>query len=170
MKKLTTLFSLFGLLVLTLSMSECANKTFTKSPPFTVGEITAQKWMAGVAQGGSGINIIVPITNLEAGVDIDSIYYMGHKVGLNTKPGDETLFVGHIYFKPKADMNMSDQDQGEYANPVPELGNNTKFKLKDDQVVIEYLFNQKYYWTKLNGVKKLEQQNYPSMPNPDSDN
>lgn len=162
--KFSKLLYLVGVLVLTMSMSECSNKNFEQNPPFSVTNAYVQKWMAGVAQGGSGINVVVPITKMEQGVLIDSVFYLGHSAALATKPGDNSTYVGHIVFKPKDDMNMSDQVNGEYGNPVPDVGNNT-YELKEDELVVQYRFNGKTMLSKFSGVSKKEQQNYPTMPN-----
>lgn len=168
--KLTKLVYLIGLFVLTMSMSECNSKKLEPNPPFQVDNAYAQKWMAGVAQGGSGINVVVPVSKMEADVTLEWVYYMGHKVALATKPGDDSVYVGHIVFKAKEDMTMSDESNGEYGNPVPEVGEHNQFKLKEDELVVGYTYQGKSMLSKFQGVMQKEQQNYPSMPNPDDGN
>ena len=145
-----------------LSMSKCSDKKFQEDPPFTVGFSYAQKWVAGTQQGGSGINVAFIIENIQEGVSIDSVYYLTHKVGLETKPMSEDTYFGFITYKTKEDMVMSGEGTDEYGNPVPDVGSTHGYELTREQAVLEYTLNGKTYVTLVNGVAQKEQQNYPS--------
>lgn len=164
MKQLRTI-SIWALALVFMSMSECGNKQLTDNPPFTVGDSYSQEWVAGVESGGSGVNLIVQITDLQEGVSIDSVYFRGQKVDLATKPGDDSTYAAYLLHPPKPDMTMSGDATAEYGNPVPKMGE--EYNLGPDACVIVYTHNGKKGYTKVEGIMRKEAQAYPSAPNPD---
>lgn len=148
-----------------MANSDCSNKQFSTDPPFEIDAPYMQKWMAGVEEGGSGVNLVIPMTNMEAGVKIDSVYFRGRQLELATKPGNDMLYVAYWTDLKKPDMTMSDEEGGEYGNPVPVI--KSKYKLKDNEAVIQYQYGGKTYYTKLADIAERPQLNYPSAPKPD---
>jgi len=145
-----------------LSMSKCSDKSLEENPPFKVDFAYAQKWVAGTQQGGSGINLAFTILDMEPDVTIDTVYYLTHKVSLETKPQSENMYFGYIAFKAKQDMVMSGEGTDEYGNPVPDVGSKHGYELTREQAVLQYKHNGKTYVTMVQGVVQKEQLNYPS--------
>ena len=158
-------FGIWLLALVFMANSDCSNKKLENDPPFTITDAYSQKWMAGVEMGGSGVYLIIPVSEMAADVKIDSVYFRGQLLELATKPGDDNVYVAHWVNPEKPDMTMSDAPNGEYGNPVPEL--NDSFKLTADECVIQYQQGGKTHYTKLGGIPEREQLNYPSAPNPD---
>ena len=118
--------------------------------------------------GGSGVNLVIPFSNMEADVQIDSVYFRGQQLKLATKPGDDNTYVAHLVNPKKPDMTMSDGQGAEYGNPVPVVS--SKFKLEVNEAVIQYQHAGKTFYTRLKGITERPQLNYPSMPKPDDGN
>lgn len=150
-----------------LSMSKCSDKKFEDNPPFDVGFCYSQKWMAGTEQGGSGINLAFVIENIKEGVQMDSVYFLSHKVALVTKPMSENRYFGYINLSGKPDMIMSGDGSDEYGNPVPVVSETHDYKLTREQAVLQYTYDGKTYVTLINNVAQKEQQNFPSAPKGD---
>lgn len=156
---------MWAMALIFMSMSECSNKQLTADPPFDATAAYFQKWVAGVEMGGSGVNLIIPMSKMKSGVQIDSVYFRGQRLALATKPGDDATFVAYLVNPKKPDMTMSDEEGAEYGNPVPALSN--KYKLQPNEAVIKYQYGGKTYYTKISEIAERDQVNYPSMPNPD---
>lgn len=167
MKQLRT-FGIWLLALVFMANSDCSNKKLENDPPFTVTDAYTQKWVAGVEMGGSGVNLVIPISAMQSGVQIDSVYFRGQQLPLATKPGDDKTYVAHWVNPQKPDMNMSDAPNGEYGNPVPELSD--KFKLTPGECVIQYSLDGKTFYTKLSDIPQRDMVAYPSAPNPDNGN
>ncbi len=56
-----------------------------KQVSFKIGEVYYQHWVAGIKGGGSGVNIFIPIDNLDNNVKLDSVYFKGKATKLEVK-------------------------------------------------------------------------------------
>ena len=112
-----------------------------------------QNWIAGVKNGGSGINIFIPVTNLKTNITLDSLYFRGNKVLLETKPNNPNLFVGRI---------LTEANQNEDFSPNTE--EETSFDLKENEAVIIYTENDKMKYYKIENIKEKQTEYFPSAP------
>lgn len=144
-----------------MTMTKC-DKAFEENPPFKVGFSYSQKWTGGTQQAGHGINLVFAISDIDPTVALDSVYYLNHKVALHRKGKDVINYVGYITYKNKEDMVMSGNQYDEIGNPVPVVASNSEYELTAEEAVIEYRYQGKTYYTKVDKIAEKEQLNYPS--------
>ncbi len=131
----------FGMTFLLVSFSNCGSSKDTKAihfesnPPFTISEIFAQDWVAGVKEGGSGTNVHVTIDNLNENLKIENIYF-SNKILLVRQAGNNSkVFVGSYKTVPGRDVIMDSNPTKEAKNtPIPVF----PFELGSNEAVIKY--------------------------------
>ncbi len=67
------------LLVYQCGSSKVAAVKFEDQTPFTVKPITFQEWYAGIKVGGTGINMFIPISDVENNIELDEVYFRNLK-------------------------------------------------------------------------------------------
>ena len=165
MKFLKRTFPLLFLTVIMASFSQCssAQKLESKSP-IVITEAYCQEWIGGVEGGGSGLNIFIKAEDVS--VILDSVYFRGKAAILETKPQDESLYIGRFMseFNQKKDVVFSKDSNEEYGNEMPEVKKELHFKLEDNECVVSYKDNGKTKYFKIENVKEKEMIPYPSAP------
>jgi len=140
-------------LVFTLFLQCSSAQKLQKNVPFKVNQPYYQKWVAGIKNGGSGINVLLPITNLNTKTRVDSLYFRGQKVLLEIKPNNPNLYIGRILTKANQNKDYSPKSKAD----IP-------FDLKENEAIIIYTENDKKMYYKIENIKGKQAQYYPSMP------
>ena len=65
----------------------------TQNTPFTVKNSYCQKWVAGIKEGGSGLNIYAIINDISEGVTLKEFYFRGKSI--DVKSSKDPVFVGY---------------------------------------------------------------------------
>jgi hypothetical protein len=167
-----TINKIVGLLTLTLvmaSFSQCSSaQKLQKKAPTTFGEVYFQKWVSGVAGGGSGINIFVE--TLTDNVQLDSVYFRGRAAKFEVKPANKLLYIGRFLTDSNKNehMIMSSDTNQEYGNKAPIIPSKIPFELKDNECVISYLSNNQTKYFKIENIEERRSKNYPMAPQSDN--
>lgn len=162
-----------GLLSLTLilvSFSQCAStQKLQKKSPTKFGETYFQKWVSGVAQGPSGLNIFIEV--LDDNIKLDSVYFREKAAKFEVKPANTTLFIGRFIseFNKNKDMIISSDSNQEYGNKVPEIPKTIPFELNYDECVISYIVGNKTKYFKLENIEERQSDKIPMSPNQNND-
>jgi len=168
LKFVTGILGIFFIAMLFLNCNSSKNGNFTYSitqnPPFTMGEVYSQKWMAGVKEGGSGTNIFFKIEKLEPGTTIKEIYFRNKITKASTL--SENQYVGYFKNGENRDVIMDSNPNKEAKNTPP---NPFPFKLSENEAVLSYVFKGKDYYFKASNVLEKEVLAYPKS-NPNNDN
>lgn len=146
-------YTALAFLVFTLFLQCSSTQKLQENVSFKVEQPYFQKWVAGVKNGGSGINIFIPVTNLKTNITLDSLYFRGHKVLLETKPNNPNLFIGRI---------LTEANQNEDFSPKAEA--EIPFDLKENEAVIIYTENDKKKYYKIENIKEKQAEYFPSTP------
>ncbi len=131
---------------------------FEKAPPFKLEEAYFQKWVAGIKEGGSGINIHLNFSTLEPHVIIQDIYF--RNCILEAKGSLETpeRYVAYLSNNSKIDTVM-DRD------PIKETKNTPSqdfpFALGNNEAVVSYWFGGKKNFYKIPNLVEKKQIAYP---------
>ena len=158
-----------SLLVLIL-LSSCgsgkdAMYSLEEQPPFKIGNASYQPWVAGVQEGGKGVNIVLDITDIQEAVAIKAVYFQEHVCILRNDMSSIDTFTGSFNERPKKDVVMDGNPVNESQNtPVGEF----PFDLKDNEAVVSYTHNGELHFTKISGLEKKPELSYPSS-NPNKD-
>ncbi|AUC74780.1 hypothetical protein [Olleya sp. Bg11-27] len=122
------------------------NASFETSPVYF------QKWVAGVKGGGSGINVFIPITTELKDINLDSLYFRGNMVALQTKPSSPKLYIGRI-------IGNANQKEG-----YKSTGDKIPFDLKDNEAVVSYSEKGKIKYFKIENITEKPMEQFPSAP------
>ena len=141
MKDLKYILTFFGITFLLVSFSRCGssqqNKTisFEENPPFIISEISAQDWVAGTKEGGSGTNVHVTFDSLEESLKIENIYFANKILSVRQAGDSSKVFIGSYKTVTKRDIIMDSNPVKEAKNtPIPTF----PFELRTNEAVIEY--------------------------------
>jgi len=167
MKSLKRISSLIVMLVLMASFSQCSSaQKLQKKAPIEFGEVYAQKWVAGVKGGGSGITIFIPVE--DTSVSLDSVFFRGQKAKLEFINGDQALYVGRFStnFDQHKDIILSSDMKEESKNRLPKLKEEMPFEFNDDECIVTYRKGDKTMYYKISNIKMEEPLHYPgARPN-----
>lgn len=144
-----------------------AQKLQTESP-INNAEVYFQKWVAGVKDGGSGIDLFIPLLNkLPKNVELDSVYFRGKSARLEKVEAENILYVGRFKtsFNQKPDIVMSSDPNEEYGNQLPILEKKSPFELKDSECVVSYKDGNGTKYFKIENIIEKQPQYFPSAPN-----
>lgn len=137
-----------------------------KQVSFKIGEVYFQHWVAGIKGGGSGVNIFIPIDNLENNIQLDSVHFRGKAAKLEFKPNSPTLFIGRFMSLTNRDSDiiMSGKPEEEYGNQLPEQTKKSPFELEQNECVISYIRDGKSRYFKIGNIIEKKAEFYPSAP------
>lgn len=157
----------FLLSLFAFSGCSSAQRLQTKSP-IEYNNVYFQKWVAGVKEGGSGLNLFIPIHDeAPKNIQLDSVYFRGKSALLEKIEGEETLYVGRFKTKfnekQEAIIKSGSDKSDDSHNSKPE--EKSPFELKDSECVISYKEGNKINYFKIENVLEKQAQKYPSAPN-----
>ncbi len=130
-------------------------------------KVYSQTWVAGIRDGGSGVNLFIEKSVLGDIIPVQ-IYFKKEVVNV-----EESLNMYVARFKtpinqPKSstinDYNMSNNPKDEYGNKVLKISTKPIFKLANDEAVISYLTNDELQYIKLIKIPEKKALAYPSVP------
>lgn len=147
------------------SFSQCSTaQKLQKEPPMAFGEVYAQKWVAGIEGGGSGIDVFVPIE--ESSITLDSMFFRKQKVKLEFIDGDNPMYVGRFKTLVNQSENLvlsSDMNE-ETKNTLPQPAEDMPFDIEDNACVISYKKGNRTLYYKIADIAMKQQLHYPSAP------
>jgi len=129
----------------------------TQNTPFTVKNSYCQKWVAGIKEGGSGLNIYAIINDISEGVTLKEFYFRGKSI--DVKSSKDPVFVGYYKNNINKDVIMDSNSIIEAANTPPKI---SPFKLENNESVLSYEYNNKMYYHKISNIEEKQIIAYPS--------
>ena len=130
----------------------------TQNTPFTVKNSYCQKWVAGIKEGGSGLNIYAIINDIPEGVTLKEFYFRGKSVDVKTSK--DPIFVAYYKDDINKGVIMDNNPTNEAANIPPEI---SPFKLENNEAILSYDYNNKVYYHKILNIEEKQTIAYPSM-------
>ncbi|NRA93632.1 MAG: hypothetical protein HRU26_13300 [Psychroserpens sp.] len=126
--------------------------------------VYAQKWVAGVKGGGSGINVFIPV--MENSIMLDSIYFRGQVAKLHFNKDPQPMYIGRFLtdFNQKADMILSTDMKEESKNRNLPLKQKLPFELLGNECVVSYSEGGKTMYYKITDIEIKDPAHYPSAP------
>ena len=147
------------------SLSNCGNAktgvesiTFQKNPPFVIEQVTSQKWIAGVKEGGSGTNMKATISKIKQGVVFKNLYYRGQVTEIKNDLKKKGIYNA-AFVDEKQDF-MMDSDPKVEAQNTPRTV--FPFELKLFEAVLSYEYQDTLYYVKITEVLEKEVMALPS--------
>lgn len=130
----------------------------TQNTPFTVKSCYCQKWVSGIKEGGSGLNIYAIINDISEGVTLKEFYFRGKSVDVKTSK--DLIFKGYYKNDINKGVIMDNNSIIEAANTPPKI---SPFKLENNEAVLSYDYNNKVYYHKILNIEEKQIIAYPSM-------
>ena len=118
--------------------------------PFKVKPVAFQEWYAGIKVGGTGINIFVPITDLDENIEIDRVYFRNLTSKLSKK---DDKYVAVLKNKSRNYTFKKSEADADYP-----------FKLKDSECVVSYIENGTIKYLKIATVNEFAGIYYENGP------
>ena len=166
MKAIKKIISVSLLSFVMLGFSQCSStKKLQAEAPLTIENVYFQKWVAGIEGGGSGLNIFIPTK--DSSIVLDSVYFRGKAVKLETKPQDKSLYIGRFksqFNQKQHDIVMSSDAKAEYGNKLPITMKKVPFELKTDECVVSYMDGKKVKYFKIGNVVEKASMHFPMAP------
>ena len=130
----------------------------TQNTPFTVKSSYCQKWVSGIKEGGSGLDIYAIINDISEGVTLKEFYFRGKSVDVKTSK--DLIFKGYYKNDTNKGVIMDNNLLIEAANTPPKI---SPFKLENNEAVLSYDYNNKVYYHKILNIEEKQIIAYPSM-------
>ncbi|UZO81665.1 hypothetical protein NBT05_04140 [Aquimarina sp. ERC-38] len=123
-----------------------------------------QEWVAGIEEGGSGFNVILPIKETPE-VELKEVYFQGKKIDLTFNPNSKRYSGNykHSVYKKK-DMVMSNDPKKEYGNQLPVIEKPIPFTLENNEAVVSYMDGNVKKYFKITGITKKRMMAFPEAP------
>ena len=136
-------------------MFQCASTketaiVFEEQPPFTVKPVVFQEWYAGIKVGGTGINVFMPISNVDKGVVFDEIYFRNLK--------------GKLIKNEEEYMAILKNPSRHYTFRIAEKPEDYPFNLNDNECVISYIQNGQTKYHKIKALNEVAGTYYENGP------
>ena len=162
--KLKTMVKLIFLSLIVFSAANCAGGkdtgySFDQDPPFTLGAVFYQDWVAGVREGGSGTNVYINIESYMEDVVIMDVYFRNKKEKAQNSPQYFDQYTGYFKNESRPDVIMDSDPVKESQNTPPEP---FPFRLKDDEAVLSYLHKDEVKYLKISNMERKPMLAYPS--------
>jgi len=164
MRLLKNISFALSLVLIMSSFSQCSStQKLEKNTSINFGDVYCQKWTAGIKEGGSGINLYIPVIKSNKKILLDSVYFRG-KVTKLIISDDSLHFVGRFKKIEKSDYDiiMSSNPREEYGNKVPELPKKIPFELKDSECIVSYIDDKSTKYIKIDDINEKPMVSYPS--------
>jgi len=167
MKIVHTISQLSSIALILFGLSACAGGkdagfSFEQDPPFTLGDVFYQDWVAGVQGGGSGTHVHINIDAYADDVVILDIYFRNKKEKAQNSPQYIDQYVGYFTNKARPDVIMD-------VNPVKEAQNEPPepfpFELDDNEAVMSYLYKEEIKYLRISDMERKPMIAYPSTNN-----
>ena len=151
--------------LLLFALTGCAggkDYVFEETPPFTLGEVYYQNWVAGVKGGGSGTNVHINIDSYSDEVVILDIYFGNKKTKAKNSPKNIDQYVGYFRNETRPDVIMDSDPVQESQNVPPEV---IPFQLEENEAVLSYLFLDEVKYLRITNMERKPMLAYPATNN-----
>lgn len=148
--------SLYLILVAILSIQNCSNQIQDKFP-IPIKEVYHQHWVGGIQGGGSGTGFYIEFgEKLPETIVLKQLFFRNGLAQVSKVSESQYLFnfVGTANWGRRGELEISDV-------PVPKAIH-PPYKIKEDEAILEYLYQGETKYFKLSNVKEKEMLAYPA--------
>ncbi len=137
-----------------------------ENPPFVLGDVFYQDWVAGVKDGGSGTNVHLTFQSFTDDVVIQEVFFRRKITKAQIAPEKRNKYIGYFRNDDRVDVVMNSDPIKEAQNKPPRK---FPFELLENEVVVSYLQNDLVKFAKISNLRREEMLAYPSTK-PKDDN
>src|SRR5690554_2944673 len=134
--------------------------------PFTHGEVRIEPWSVGESNTQKGVNIYLPVTNLNnSEVELDSVYYKGMVASLEpTKKDDYNVYIARFMESKPSNIILHADSKKEFGNTPPKAQVVPPFEINDNEALLRYTRNGKARYFKLSNLIPASAIHYRELP------
>ncbi len=164
MNYLKNIIVLLGFTACLVSFSNCAGGkdsmySLEQQPPFKITAAYFQKWVAGVQNGGSGVNVYLKIEGVSEEIEIRDVYFRNKVTKVVSKPGQPDYFIAYFKSQTNRDIVMDSDPKKEAQNTI---SGDFPFDLKENEAVISYFQKDTEKYFKISDIQEKPMIAYPS--------
>lgn len=141
---------ILALWVVILGFTACgSSQKLVETLPFTLGELRIEPWTVGESNIQKGVNIYIPVQDLDPSKGaLDSLYYQGKVVKLeHTTKDSYQVYIGRFMDSKPSNLILHADPKKEFGNK-PQSRAKPPFPINEDQALLKYTMeNQTYYYT-----------------------
>lgn len=132
---------------------------FVSKPPISIESPYYQSWVAGIQGGGSGVDVFLPVKNLE-GITLDSLFFRGQ---VTKAIYNNQYIVGHFKTSQNQpqDVILSHELLAEANNQLFPRRNFIPFELAEKACVLSYFHQNRRYYYKISNLTERTNVPYP---------
>jgi len=159
-KNTSIIVFLFSVLLLCCKSTRSIH--FQSEIPIKIEAPYYQSWVAGTQGGGSGVDVFLPVQNLN-GIAPDSLHFRGQRVQAESK--NKMIFGRFSTSKQQLqDVILSNEPLVEINNQLLSSRDHSPFDLAKNACVLSYKIDQKRYYYKIINLAQRPTLPYPSSP------
>jgi hypothetical protein len=149
-------------ITLVLGCKSTRSINFQSEIPLQIDSPYFQTWVAGVQGGGSGIDVFLPVKDLNSIIP-DSIHFRGQRVQTVYK---NSMIVGHFSTpqNQRQDVILSNEPLAEANNQLLPKEDHSAFELEPNTCVLSYILENKRYYYKITDLTQRPSIPYPTTP------
>lgn len=153
-----SLMVLFVIGIVSCAGSKEPTYNMEQSAPFEIKEVHMKPWVAGVQEGGSGMDFHIVFGPMEKTVFMERVFFRDYSETLQSRPEVHNKYTAHAQRGVKTDRNMEGDVKLE-GNTPPEKN---PFDLKKDEAVLMYKYRGITNYYKVSGIEEKPLLAYPS--------
>lgn len=166
MKNKKQFFGFILMVAILFSFTQCSSAQklqLQEKTSFELGEVSFQKWIAGVQGGGSGYHFLINVVSNKNNVVFDSVYFREYQAKIEI---GKIGYVANIKteINQREDIIMSNNGKEEYGNKSRLKTANFPFKLTENECVISYIENGITKYLKVKNLVEKPREEHPSVP------
>src|SRR5690606_17978540 len=157
---------ILALWVVILGFTACgSSQKLVEKLPFTLGELRIEPWTVGEPNTQKGVNIYIPVQDLDPlqGA-LDSLYYQGKVAKLERMTKDSyQVYIGRFMDSKASNLIL-------HADPKKEFGNKPQsrvkppFAINEDQALLKYTMENQTHYYKLSNFIPSTAIHYNELP------
>ena len=165
MNFIKTCIILFSALLVSQCGSTKQKEAMLVEAPFTVQTAYYQSWIAGMQEGGSGVNVYMSVSDLSSNIELKEGFFRNKVVQINQ---EDQMYVAKFLNATNSaqDLTMHSDVEEDAVNTPPAASKEAQFPfpLSDLEIGITFMDGDTLKYTKISNLKEKQQIAYPSAP------
>lgn len=133
--------------------------------PFTHGELRLEPWTVGETNTLKGVNIYIPVQEDSSSVVLDSLYYQGKVVQLESVKRDSyKVYIGRFMDSNPSNLILHADPRKEFGNKPPQGRVTPPYAIDNNEALLKYTMDGKVLYYKLSNLVPATAIHYNELP------
>jgi hypothetical protein len=157
---------ILSLMVVIIGFTACgSSQKLVETLPFTIGEMRIEPWSVGESTHPRGVNIYIPVQDLDPEITLDSLYYKGDVAKLESVKRDSYhVFIGRFMEKRPANLVLHQDPKKEFGNKPTQGKIKPPYNIGKEQALLKYNIKGSAEYYKLSDFKPSVPTHYRELP------